>query len=1209
MSGGGAYDPKAIEPDIYAMWEAGGYFHAEAEPSVAGLREGAAAHGSEPGDRAAERGASPGADGAGRAARKPYTIVIPPPNVTGALHLGHAINNTLQDILIRHKRMCGYNAEWMPGTDHAGIATQAVVERRLAAEQDWRRDTRNPEHRKFLVDKIWEWKEEYSARILGQLRKMGCSCDWPRTRFTLDERYVDAVYHTFFELFKAGLIYRGTRLVNWDAALQTAVSDDEVVYETVKGHFWHFRYPLLDGEYRSMRPVREDVARAAIGRATRPEAALAVDYMAIATTRPETMLGDVALCVHPDDARYKHLIGRHVLLPLMSRAIPIIADGELAKMELGTGCVKVTPGHDPKDYACGQRNNLPMVNILTPDGRINENGGPYRDAPKEQARKRVVGDLEGLGLVEKIEAYQTEVGHSDRSKTPIEPMLSEQWFMKMSALADATMEPVRDGRVRFFPERFAKTYLDWLGEKRDWCISRQLWWGHRIPVWNLPLKDPVRQSEVLTLLSSYFTEWGGIAPADYTWRAVDSSPSVAGLDITLQICGRTAAVRDALSALESLFAHVLRDIDTRRRAGEPSARMDWSFFPRQDVLQTARRFLDTCQYAQQDPDVLDTWFSSALWPMATFGWPHGAEARRDEGMQAPSGSGPSCVRASVSACPSPTDFAYFFPTDVLVTGRGIITLWVARMVMMSLYFEKRVPFRHVYIYPTIQDALGRTMSKSLGNGVDPIDLIDRFGADAMRFVLTQMATETQDVRVPVSNICPHCGGETLQPAATGKYDKVEQMTCRHCKKPFATSAAPEELRRELGVGPATSERFELGRNFCNKLWQATNGLILPALGGRHGGTEARRHEGTEARGHEGGGGESGAGGAEQGGEGTFDAEGAKPLRREELEMEDRWILSRLSETIAECDRRLASYQLSDVANAIYGFFWSDFCDWYLELVKPRLRGERQEGGGRVAVAEARRREGESGRTGLQAAAHATVSSSSVARQVLAWVLDQTLRLLHPIAPFITEALWRKLNEVAPRRGIGTVCEHSKALIVAAWPDAAAFEIDTDVEREMASLQDVIRALRDIRTSVNALRSVAKQPALRALPRAVVRADAGAARRMRRDVAVLLRLGTTDALDIGPDVAKPPESVSKVLSGGIEVYVPLGGLVDLEIERKRLRKDRDELLPRIEQLTAKLADSGFTGKAPGAVVEKERARLADMRGRLVSIERNLGELGE
>lgn len=1108
MSNGGAYDPKAIESDIYAMWEAGGYFHAEPDPGVGEPRDG--------------RAAPP---------RKPYTIVIPPPNVTGALHLGHAINNTLQDILIRHKRMCGYNAEWMPGTDHAGIATQAVVERRLAAEQGWRRDTQNPEHRKFLVDKIWEWKEEYSARILGQLRKMGCSCDWARTRFTLDEQYADAVYHTFFELFKAGLIYRGTRLVNWDATLQTAVSDDEVVYETVKGHFWHFRYPLLDGEYRSMRAVPRDVAREAVARAARSEAAPAVDYMAIATTRPETMLGDVALCVHPDDPRYRHLIGRHVLLPLMNRAIPIIADGELAKMELGTGCVKVTPGHDPKDYACGQRNGLPMVNILTPDGRINENGGPYRDVPKEQARKRVVADLEALGLVERIEDYQTEVGHSDRSKTPIEPMLSEQWFMKMSALADETMEPVRDGRVRFFPERFAKTYLDWLGEKRDWCISRQLWWGHRIPVWTRRMSR---------------REWSATCDRDaHAGQLVGTNPSlcvqvetsdgrmypICGSDHSYEIAMRW---RDETSIDEPLAWRACpRDTNAwvamEQRGGHA-----------RDV--SIATWLERAGF-EQDPDVLDTWFSSALWPMATFGWPVAAARGTD------------------------SPFSYFFPTDVLVTGRGIITLWVARMVMMSLYFEKRVPFRHVYIYPTIQDALGRTMSKSLGNGVDPIDLIDRFGADAMRFVLTQMATETQDVRVPVSNICPHCGGETLQPAATGKYDKVEQMTCRHCKKPFATSAAPEELRRELGVGPATSERFELGRNFCNKLWQATNGLILPALRD----------------------GERGTGDGEQGAAGASGPDAPGPLRRDQLAMEDRWILSRLGETIAECDRRLASYQLSDVANAIYAFFWSDFCDWYLELVKPRLRG--------TSVS-----------AGAQPVTGGDASDAAVARRVLAWVLDQTLRLLHPIAPFITEALWGKLNAAAPLRGIGTVRAHSAALIIAAWPDASAFEIDADVEREMAALQDVIRALRDIRTSVNALRSTARQPALRTLPRAVVRADAAAARRLRRDLAVLARLGTTDALDIGPEVARPPESVSKVLSGGVEVYVPLGGLVDLEIERKRLRKDRDELLPRIEQLAAKLADPGFTGKAPAAVVEKERGRLAEMRGRLESIERNLGELG-
>jgi len=1072
MSNGGSYDPHSIEPKIYKFWEEGRYFHAEPDPD-----------------------------------RKPYVIDIPLPNVTGSLHLGHALNNTVQDILIRQKRMCGYNAMWMPGTDHAGIATQAVVEKRLKEDENL---TRHEIGREGLVKRIWEWKEKYGGQILQQLRRIGCSCDWERTRFTLDEVCAKAVYEVFFQWFKDGLIYRGLRLVNWDAQLQTAVADDEIIYETVQSNLWHYRYPIVPSDEvterrsnevaagpagnvaagpRTGRRLDEATIRLALERAARADARLGEDYLSIATTRPETMLGDTAVAVHPDDERYKHLIGKSCLLPLMDRPIPIIADPILVKMEFGTGCVKVTPGHDPNDYEFGQRHEAEiaavvgraMINILTPDGKISENGGKYAGMTVEDARAKVVADLEALGLMEQIEPYQHEVGHSDRSKTPIEPMLSEQWFMKMSALADKTMDAVRDGRVKFFPERYAKTYLDWLGEKRDWCISRQLWWGHRIPVWRWSagfgfvepgasgrLKDAVDKGLVAVNYQRDTREHQALMAALGEGRpsSVESVPGV----LKLCFCPRPEFM--------NAFAEIARGLDL-----------------------------------EQDPDVLDTWFSSQLWPFSTLGWPddygrhEGTEARRHEGEgEAPAEPG------SAGASPSLSDLDYFYPTSTLVTAREIITLWVARMVMSGLYFMKDVPFRHVHIHPNIQDGQGRRMSKSLNNGVDPIDIIELYGTDAMRFTLAQMATETQDVRMPVKPV---------------KLPDGRQVN--------------------------SSEKFELGRNFCNKLWQAATGFVVPNLEGS--------------------------------GFGVQGSGWPRPLQSEQLPVEDHWILSRLRACIEEVDRRFERYQLNEATSALYAFFWGEFCDWYVELVKPRLFSRNDAG-------EMVRHEDE---------------SAQVAQQVLTWVLDQTLRLLHPFMPFITEELWHRLNDAAPRRGITELVAPGKALIVAEWPDASAWKREAAVEREMQALQDVIRALREIRNHVNGIRSAARQSAIKSLPRAVVKAEAGLTKTLRAREPMIHRLGQCETLEIGPDVARPPESVSKVLSG-IEVYVPLSGLADLDIERKRLRKERDQLNGHIQRLAGKLANEGFVAKAPPEVVKRERSRLAELREKLNAVERNLAEVG-
>jgi valyl-tRNA synthetase len=1047
MSTPGSYDPKTVESDIYAMWEQGKHFHAEPSPD-----------------------------------RQPYSIVIPPPNVTGALHLGHALNNTLQDLLIRRARMQGFETCWLPGTDHAGIATQAKVEKRLKDEEGL---SRHELGREGLVARIWTWKEEYNDRIITQLRAMGCSCDWERTRFTLDEMCANAVYETFYRLFKEGLIFRGQRLVNWDAHLQTAVADDEIVHETVKGNLWHIRYPILKDGQEASDATKLLGKNSEAGR----------DFLIVATTRPETMLGDTAVAVHPADERYAHLIGQHVLLPLQNRPIPIIADPILVKKEFGSGCVKVTPAHDPNDYDCGLRNKLQQINILTVDGKINDNGGAYAGLDRYDARKKVVADLEAAGLLEKTEPHTHEVGHSDRSKTPIEPLLSEQWFLNMGAIADPALDAVRDGRTTFYPSRYARTFQDWLGEKRDWCISRQLWWGHRIPVWMFAGDPKDVDPSLVTAIQN----------------------AVAEGKLACRIQGQ-----DAQSAAKN------QAFPDRGSVGY----QHYSYCPTPGYTDEFAKLAEQVGLTQ-DEDVLDTWFSSALWPHSTFGWPGDSAA-----------SSPS-LRPSVPA--SLTDLSYFYPTSVLCTARDIISLWVARMMVTGLYNIGRVPFAHVYIHPVIQDGQGRRMSKSFGNGLDPLDLIDLYGADAMRFTLTQIAGETQDVRIPISYHCPHC--EHLTPHSSIVPNNkvpadIKTAKCKGCGKEFATAWASAEDKQRLGTAYDTSERFELGRNLCNKLWQASSGFVM---------TGAEKFT-------------------------------ARPLKDSDLELEDRWILSRLNAAIDEVDGYVDRYQFSDVANCLYSFFWSDFCDWYIELVKPRLFSRGEDG---------------------ELVDH-TDDSAQVAKQVLAWVLDQTLRLMHPMMPFITEALWDRLGEAFPQRGLAEPQAFDTPLIRAAWPDADAIPRDASAEQEVATLREVIRALREIRNRVNGIRAGAKETALKSLPRAVIKAPSEIAARLKQRMAVLTRLGQTDTVEIGADIEKPPECASDVFDG-IEVYVPLAGLADLDLERKRLRKERDETAGHLQRLEGKLKNEGFIAKAPPAVVEKERERLASLKDKLAAVTRNLEEI--
>jgi valyl-tRNA synthetase len=785
------YDHLSAQARCRGLWDARRAWHAEPEPADA--------------DRS----------------RPVFSVVIPPPNVTGALHLGHALNNTLQDILVRSRRMQGFLTLWMPGTDHAGIATQAVVERRLLEEE---RLSRHDLGREALVRRIWAWKEQYEKRILGQLRDLGASCDWDRTRFTLDGPCAAAVREAFFRLFRQGLVRRGKRLVNWDTFLQTAVSDDEVFHEEVKGHFWHIRYEVLDplpGEPTSV---------------------------TVATTRPETLLGDTAVAVHPDpaaalDAAERDLRarqaaapareqaalgaaldelaarrserlpvletlaamardGRQVRLPLLGRGIPLVAD-EWAKPEMGSGCVKITPAHDPNDYDVGRRRGLAMINILNPDGTLNAAAGPYAGLTIKKSRERVVADLEAAGMLERVEDRLIDLAHSDRSKTPIEPLLADQWFIRMEELAQPAIDAVADGRIRIVPERYAKGYLDWLSEKRDWPVSRQLWWGHRIPIWHI---EGVGEADLAAAFVGRF---------DVAWQA-------SGTDGWF-VC--TSA----------------EDLGVDAVAGRPLV---------------------------QDPDVLDTWFSSALWPHSTLGWPE--------------------------ATP---ELARFYPTSTLVTSRDILTLWVARMVIMGIFDTGEIPFREVAIHPKILDRYGETMSKSKGNGVDPVDVIELLGADALRFGMASMATETQDVRMPVEFQCPGCGDRIEQTTANRTRPRIE---CPRCHAAFRTQWAttPEDLA--LPRGPAVSERFETGRTFSNKLWNATR-FVLLNLEGFTGGPLVPGAEGW----------------------------GARPL-------EERWLASRLSSVAREATAAIDGYRFAEAARILYGFAWDEYCSAYLELCKARL---------------------------------------------------------------------------------------------------------------------------------------------------------------------------------------------------------------------------------------------------------------------------------
>ena len=1004
---------------IYSQWIQAGCFDAEVDPS-----------------------------------KPPYTIVIPPPNVTGALHLGHALNNTLQDIQIRMHRMMGYVALWMPGTDHAGIATQAVVEKRL---RELENKTRHDLGREQLVARIWQWKDQYETRILGQLQRLGCSCDWRRTRFTLDPMCARAVRTTFFDLFSKGLIYRGKRLVNWDTYLQTAVSDDEVTTETVEGHFWHFRYPVID-------PKPGEPG-----------------FVVVATTRPETMLGDTAVAVHPDPSgalkkaiesleqkladapakdkesisdqlqelrqRQSELLpalellakmaqdGRKILLPLVDREIPLVVD-PWAKPDLGSGCVKITPAHDPNDYEVAQRCSLPMINIMNSDGTINAQGGRFQGLTMSKARQQVVEAIDRLGFLERTEDRQIELKHSDRSKTPIEPFLADQWFVAMDQLAQTAIDAVEAGKVKIYPERYTQGYIDWLSEKRDWPVGRQLWWGHQIPIWTKSYASPEQAIEAREKILSMPEALAGQLSAAIEQPAVlhvciqEDNP---GLELKIQSLGLN----------------------------------------RQD-------------------DVLDTWFSSALWPHSTLGWPEKTQ-----------------------------ELEYFYPTSALITSRDIITLWVARMVLMGLNNVGQVPFREVYIHPKILDGFGETMSKSKGNGVDPLDVIDKFGADALRFGLTWLTTETQDVRMPVQYECPNCQALVNQ---TKENRTKHRIVCEKCKKPFSTQWAESDQDKALPRAPVVSERFEVARNFVNKLWNASRFLMLNL-------------------------------------EGFQDT----PMDWQSLPLEDQWILSRLTTTTQRVDRDLQRYAYADAARAAYDFAWDDFCSYYVEMAKPRLQDP---------------------------------LARPLVQKILAHCLDHMLRLLHPMMPFVTEAIWQELSKFTTVRDLHHPQKASQWLIQAPWPKAQTELVREDVEAQFKHFVALLGAIREIRSRQNI---APKQRVLFS-----VRCDERFENLLKPMSPFLESMAGAQGVAWGPTITGP-EIHAHVPIEGMDVYVDLSQFLDIGAEIARNEKQLENIVKQITGKQSRLSNQAFVGKAPPEIIDKERQALAELLAQQEGVQQALAKL--
>ncbi|MGV8083097.1 MAG: valine--tRNA ligase [Coriobacteriia bacterium] len=876
-----AYDPKAVEAPIFASWQKGGYFSAKIEEGVA-----------------------------------PYSVVIPPPNVTGSLHMGHALNNTIQDVLVRRQRMTGRPTLWVLGTDHAGIATQNKVEQKLAKEGKTRYDV----GREAFIEACWEWRREHGSTIIGQLKAMGCSCDYGHERFTMDEGYQRAVRKVFVDWYNEGLIYRGKRIINWCPRCSTALSDIEVEHEDVDSHLWSIKYPL-----------KEPIA----GR----------DHVVVATTRPETMLGDTCVAVNPDDERYRDLVGATVVLPLVGREIPIVADAYVDPC-FGTGAVKVTPAHDPNDFEIGERHGCAKVNVMNADATMSEEAGAYAGLDRYEAREHVLRDLEAQGLLVATEDHVHSVGHCYRCHTVVEPWLSDQWFVDMKPLAAPAIKAVRDGSVTYHPKRWENVYYQWMENIRDWCISRQLWWGHRIPVFYC------------------------------------------------DACGETIASMEDITACPA--------------CGGPM---------------------------RQDEDVLDTWFSSQLWPFATLGWP--------------------------DATP---ELDYFYPTDVLSTARDILFLWVARMIMSGLHFPGDIPFEDVIIHPTVFNAEGKRMSKSLGTGVDPLDLMEHYGADGMRFGLMLQVTGTQDIK-------------------------------------FA------------------EEKLISSRNFANKIWNASRFVLM-------------------------------------------NLDGYEPGEPVGDTVASRWILSRLAELSARVEEGLDTYEFGETARALYDFFWNEFCDWYIELAKPRLA---LGGKHRLAV-----------------------------QRILVFVLDKALRLLHPMMPFVTEEIWRTLPLAEADR--------ADSLMVAEWPSSASLArfSDEGAERSIARLIEIIVGVRGVRARYQI-------PPKRPVTVAIRTTGDAEKEWVENEFGGMASLAGVESFSAGTQIEKPAHSAT-VIASGMEIYVPLEGLVDFEAEAVRLERERGKVAEELERLQKKLANPGFLAKAAPEIVEKDTMRAAELTESLALIESQLAEVG-
>ena len=858
------YNPKEIEQQWYTYWEEKGYFHEEVDTN-----------------------------------KEPFSIVLPPPNVTGQLHMGHALDNTLQDILIRTKRMQGYNVLWMPGTDHAGIATQVKVEENIMKTEG---KSRHDLGREEFLKRVWEWKQEYGSTIVKQIRSLGASCDWTRERFTLDEGYHEAVLKVFVELYEKGLIYRGERITNWCPNCLTALSDIEVEHEDENGHLWHIKYPVI-GE--------EDV------------------FLTVATTRPETMFGDVAVAVNPNDERYAHLVGKELLLPFVNRHIPIIAD-EYVDQSFGTGCVKITPAHDPNDFEMGQRHNLESIVVMNPDGTMNAGAGHFVNMPRELARKQVVAELEDQGLLEKVEEHGHSVGHCSRCNTTVEPMVSKQWFVSMEPLAKPALEVVRDKSIEFVPERFTKTYTNWLESIRDWCISRQLWWGHRIPAWYC------------------------------------------------QDCGETIVTTETLTECPHCHGKV-----------------------------------------EQDPDVLDTWFSSALWPFATMGWPDNTE-----------------------------EVKHWYPTSVMVTGYDIIFFWVARMIFMGLEFKEEIPFKHVFIHGLVRDSQGRKMSKSLGNGINPLEVIEEYGADALRFTLVTGNTPGNDMRFYM-------------------------------------------------------ERVEANRNFANKIWNASKFVLMNLEG--------------------------------------FD-ESFVPSA-EDYTLADKWILEEYNKTVTNITNNLDKFELGEAASAVYDFIWNTYCDWYIELAKPRLYNKE---GGR---------------------------DRQTVQYLLVSILRHMMELLHPFMPFVTEHIWQHL----PHEG--------DSIMVAPWPSTLSMEGFSSAAAHMNVMMDGIKGIRNMRAEMNV--PMGKRSEVILVP-----ATEELKGILETHGDYFHTLGWAEKVTVlSPDAPKP-ENATVTVVNGLEVYLLLKDLIDADKEKERIAKEQATVLKEIARLEGKLNNQGFLAKAPEAVVAKEKEKLEE-----------------